>query len=717
MKLLQLKRPGLSCSVPVILALGISMIPLTGCGPSQEELMMRAARRKRPSENEHRRKEDAKETPTDDQEIAEANTETDVKAVSDLASVANRAQGASEPSATEPGSASDPEAVVETSEISLLPIDQRKPSEPLNEAARALRAIDNIQQLSTALQGYFADTGRLPSSYSESSSGLPTLSWRVRMLPYLGHEDLYNKFDFDKPWNIEPNKSLIAYIPDAFVSPERFDTNTNYLFPTGDKFLFADNRTPRQKTVEDGMDSTLMLFEVNDSHSVPWTKPADFAAKTGNELQEGIGDLRPDATLAIWANGLPLVLGDSLTADQLFRAATHESGDGLRAGDIHRDLEIDNVAVVLQSQTKTPNTKGGESNAQVKQSRTRKSAEYANRTPIPKAGVLADAQRKLRDVYASQMRSAKTRTEKDKLARDLLKAALQIPSDPSGAYALQTAAMRLAADSGNADTLMEGIDQRVAMFAVAPYDENISWLLRLRKGTGERDSRARASNNLMNRAVRVAHAGIDANDFARASEVVGLAYRFNDQHSDETLPSLLNRLRMLLSAADREFSVAVNHLDAYRKNPEDAKAAAAFGRFLCFIKGDWENGLPLLAKDESVTLSAIAQADLDSAFSPDDQAELGDRWWDLGERAKPGVYQQAARDRAVYWYSQAYESMPDSLDRIHVKNRMDKFKDANAASPIAVCRQLGDELGLHFEVGLGEVNARRSRRSDDDDDD
>lgn len=220
----------------------------------------------------------------------------------------------------------------------------------------------------------------------------------------------------------------------------------------------------------------------------------------------------------------------------------------------------------------------------------------------------------------------------------------------------------------------------------------------------------------MNRVIRVAHAGIDQNDFSRASEVVGLAYRFSDRKSEEELPSLLNRLRMLLSAADREFEVAIKHLDAFRKNPNDSPAAAAFGRFLCFIKGDWENGLPLLAKHGGETLRAIAQLDLDSAYSPEDQTELGDQWWDLSARAKPGVYQQAARDRAGYWYALAYESMPDSLDRIHVKNRLNRLGESNDASPIALCRQLADEFGVDLEADLVEHSSRASRRRNDDDD-
>lgn len=690
--------------------------------------MMRAARRKRPAENEEKKPEVAKPE-ADSPELAD-NDQADAVSEETVATASPATPSVSSRSATVPNagvaatknadSTQDPNqpsgiaSESESSSISITSIAERKPDEELDQEARVARAAKNIESLASALQAYYAEKGRLPSSFTKSSSGLPTLSWRVQLLPYLGHKDLYQKFDFDKPWNLEPNKSLLQYIPDAFVSPERFDTNTNYLLPTGKKFLFGENRSPSRRAVEDGFDNTLMLFEVNDELSVPWTRPGDFAASTGDALKQGLGGLRPDSSFAIWGNGLPVLLNNSLSGDQLFRASTHEAGDGLKAGDIHQDIETTTLISSNVAKREAPRSNVVSTTSARQPTRDATHTHGEPRSSVPKSLELADAQRKLREVYAEQMRSAKERSEKQKLARQLLQDAQAIPGDPAGAYALQNAALKLAADNGLEETLISGIDQRIGMFDVDPYDENVRWLLQLKKGSEERK---RSSRKLMNRVVRVACAGIGQDDYSRAANVVALAYRFTDRENEETISSLLARLRTLLSSADREFGVAVNHLDAYRKNPTDAKSAAAFGRFLCFIKGDWEKGLPLLAEHGGDTLRPIAQLDLDSAFSPADQTALGDQWWDLGERAKPGVYQQAARDRAGFWYTQAYASMPDSLDRIHVKNRLDRLAESDGASPIAACRQLADELSTDLSVELGDLGTRRSRRNSDDDDD
>ena len=226
---------------------------------------MRAARRKRPAENEEKKPEVAKpeavSTELADNDQADAASAESVATASPAtpsvstgtppvpnAGIAATKNAESTADPNQPTGASESES----GSISITPIAERKPDEELDEEARVARAAKNIESLASALQAYYAEKGRLPSSFTKSSSGIPTLSWRVQLLPYLGHKDLYQKFDFNKPWNLEPNKSLLQYIPDAFVSPERFDTNTNYLFPTGKKFLFGENRSPSRRAVEDG---------------------------------------------------------------------------------------------------------------------------------------------------------------------------------------------------------------------------------------------------------------------------------------------------------------------------------------------------------------------------------------------------------------------------------------------------------------------------------
>jgi hypothetical protein len=44
-------------------------------------------------------------------------------------------------------------------------------------------------------------------------------SWMVQLLPHLGHEDLYKKFDFSKTWDEDPNEPLTMQVIPAFLNP------------------------------------------------------------------------------------------------------------------------------------------------------------------------------------------------------------------------------------------------------------------------------------------------------------------------------------------------------------------------------------------------------------------------------------------------------------------------------------------------------------------
>ena len=67
-------------------------------------------------------------------------------------------------------------------------------------------------------------------------------------------------------------------------------------------------------------------------------------------------------------------------------------------------------------------------------------------------------------------------------------------------------------------------------------------------------------------------------------------------------------------------------------DPADADANLAVGRWHCFIKGNWETGLPLLAKGKDPDLSAVAKQDLAAPKDPKAQMNLGDAWWTLAEK-------------------------------------------------------------------------------------
>ncbi len=239
----------------------------------------------------------------------------------------------------------------------------------------------------------------------------------------------------------------------------------------------------------------------------------------------------------------------------------------------------------------------------------------------------------------------------------------------------------------------------------------MKWMLAFGQGVAQRDLETIQGMEFVKRSVKIAYAAIHDDDYVRASMLMRYAYRLANQRRDEAIPKQLNRLKSLLGAAQRQYDGAGDAIADFRDDPDDGDAAAAFGRFLCFIKGDWETGLPLLAKGGNSSLQAIAALDLKGAQDHLNQIAIGDAWWELSEKARVGIYRQAAQDRAIHWYQQAFNVMPDSLHKLHVKARLDAADDNPPTSPLALVAELADEVGIDLTVSLAAVaNVGQSQR-------
>jgi hypothetical protein len=151
--------------------------------------------------------------------------------------------------------------------------------------ARALDALARahfargLRRILTALHSYEAEHKTFPAAASYDSSGKPLLSWRVHLLPYLGHGDLYKEFRLDEPWDSEHNKKLLEMMPAVYrpANPKlAAQHRTTCLAPRGKETMFPGKRGLRIADVTDGTASTIFLVDADDEHAVPWTKPDDL---------------------------------------------------------------------------------------------------------------------------------------------------------------------------------------------------------------------------------------------------------------------------------------------------------------------------------------------------------------------------------------------------------------------------------------------------------
>lgn len=196
------------------------------------------------------------------------------------------------------------------------------------QAARRAQSMGHLKQIALAMHNYYDTYKSFPPAAIRSEEGKPLLSWRVALLPFLEEGDLYNQFHLDEPWDSEHNRQLLSRMPEVYKNPNSKVAQlfkTNYVVPTGEGTIFADEKGTRFASITDGTSNTIMTLAVDDSHAVEWTKPDDWEYDA-KQPKAGLGHLYPNGFLAGLADGSVHFIPNSFDPEMLRRLFTKADG-------------------------------------------------------------------------------------------------------------------------------------------------------------------------------------------------------------------------------------------------------------------------------------------------------------------------------------------------------------------------------------------------------
>src|SRR5262249_37843670 len=107
-------------------------------------------------------------------------------------------------------------------------------------------------------------------------------------------------------------------------------------------------------------------------------------------------------------------------------------------------------------------------------------------------------------------------------------------------------------------------------------------------------------------------------------------------------------------------------------------ASLAVGRYLCFVKGDWKKGLPLVAQAAKEPLKALAEKDQGEPTTSAAQVKLGDAWYALSADEEP-LAKRGMKLRAYRWYALATASL-NGLTKERVDRRIAELEKLDLRS-------------------------------------
>lgn len=237
--------------------------------------------------------------------------------------------------------------VVDAATIHLRTIENYNGPLPTSIDTKSQTAL-KFRQIGLAFHVYHDLFSEFPVSYHpyySDAEGNRYLSWRVHLLPYLGHKNLYEQFHLDEPWDSPHNLSLLPKMPDIFRSKDdtsnatttRFQVFTGPAAPFGQRDSDGRQDSPRFRDFTNGSSNTILFIETGSDKAVPWTAPLDIPFNAA-QTYETIGELTDGEFAAAFVDGEIGYLSSDLRSEELALLITHD-GEEQADGNGTRRLE------------------------------------------------------------------------------------------------------------------------------------------------------------------------------------------------------------------------------------------------------------------------------------------------------------------------------------------------------------------------------------------
>lgn len=302
--------------------------------------------------------------------------------------------------------------------------------------------------------------------------------------------------------------------------------------------------------------------------------------------------------------------------------------------------------------------------------------------PPPDAAAVKNAQQKLHDRYRWDLSNANSKEEKLRLVDRLVRDADNMHGDSTGRLVMLQEAVALARQVGETrkagevlDIIGQSYDINVVAIKVDMVQNRADEVAKAAAAPGTKGARLQqiqqASREVLDDCRTLTEAALDRGDVETAQRCLNIARpaagRLKDRKTKQAIDSWVKDMEKLRKRLD-EMQAAIASL---RDKPDDPETNLTAGTWYCLVTGDWDTGLPYLAKGSDADLAEAAKKDLAGPSKPADQVTAGNLWWSLGDK-NAGVEAVRLRSRAVHWYTLALPKVSGAVET-KIRRRVDSM--------------------------------------------
>ncbi|MDB5290965.1 MAG: hypothetical protein JWL69_2206 [Phycisphaerales bacterium] len=252
----------------------------------------------------------------------------------------------------------------------------------------------------------------------------------------------------------------------------------------------------------------------------------------------------------------------------------------------------------------------------------------------------------------TEIANANTPATKTALATKLIKMATEAKDKPAEQFALCSKAREIATQSADATTVFAAIDELSEHFQIDALGMKAESLAKIADAVGRHfDTKA-----FLEHCGASIHDALIQDKFEIAQRVSESAVSAARKSHDATSLKWATAREAEVRSARIAFDKQKLALITLNQNPADPEANLVVGKYFCFVRDDWKNGLPLLVRGGDTALKSIAGQELAATDDPHADVALADAWMDLAAKTQ-GPTRQYMWLRAVKWYDDAGPSL------------------------------------------------------------
>ena len=301
--------------------------------------------------------------------------------------------------------------------------------------------------------------------------------------------------------------------------------------------------------------------------------------------------------------------------------------------------------------------------------------DTAKKTSVPADTAQAEATKLIKEVYGDEWAKAKTAAEKQALSKKLLGKANDSKDDPASQFVLLRLARDIATQASDGQTAFQAIDAMAEAFQIDALEMKSVVLTKFATAA----QKPAQHKPIAEEALKLVDQAVSQDNFKVADDLGKLALSEAEKAHEKELVAQTEVRIVEVAELAKAYEIVKAARTTLEKTPDDPDANLVVGKYLCFVKGDWDKGLPMLALGKDEALKLVAKQDVQGAATSNEQARLGDGWWNFAEKQE-GTAKKSIQARAGYWYRKALPGL-SGIMKDKVEKRLEKVARSGTLSP------------------------------------